>query len=178
MQLTIYRFCSESQQDPNTEEAIRLQWVEAAPVVGQQVGMGSERRFEIVQVYPYAPAEESPIEAVYIALVELPGSQIDPTEWSCWRYRDMIPEENVFVHLEAVGLPPLSYGMNCLNQPPAVRERLLAGVPVEEGSTRLNLVPRPWEVERVVAYGPIGESPYAAVYLSWCKVVEKSLFAA
>lgn len=178
MQLTIYRLCDESQHNPELEEAMRLQWADAPPTVGQLVGMGCDTRYEIVHVYGFEPAEDAPVEAVHIAFVELPGSQIEPENWSCWKYKDVTPEENVFVHLEAVGLPPLSYGFNCLNEPPELGERLLAGVPVEEDSTQLKLVPQPWEVEQIVAYEPVGESPCTAVYLTWCRAFSRSLTVA
>lgn len=42
-----------------------------------------------------------------------------------WCYRHLVPKENVYVHLEDIGLPELSIGFNCLNQPPSLDSRSL-----------------------------------------------------
>lgn len=181
MQLTIYLMCDEAQLDPSREESVRMQWVDGSPAVGERIRMGGDgplglvvehRSFEVVHIYRFEPAEAAPVAAVYLALVALPGSSIPQERWSCWRYGR---QESFFVHLEAVGLPPLSYGINGIHQPPEVGEALLAGVPMEGDTARLTLVPQPWSVHRVVTYLPVGEGPYPAVYLSWCKGVSKSL---
>lgn len=170
MELIIHQMCDEDQMNPQ-EQPIRTQWASEAPTAGQQISMGSDRMFEIAHVYTFEPVGDSPIEAVHVTFSQLPGSDIEMSQWSCWKWKHLSPKENLFVQMEGIGLPDLGCGMNLIDEPPQVGEQLYGGIPTGEG-TKLHPVPAPWVIEAYDAYQPIDEvNPYTAVYLNWCKRV-------
>lgn len=176
MELTIFKYCQEQQRERN-EFPIRVAWTDAPPQVGHAVGMGHERRWQVVQVHSFAPTAgvEVAIRAVHLALIALPGDGSDSADWDCWRYRHLVPRENIYVHLEDVGLPELGIGFNCLDEAPTVGRQLFGGEPIGDGA-QLRPVIRPWQIERYDQYSPVSEGcPYTAVYLSWCRAVSRQL---
>ncbi|HEY9877914.1 MAG TPA: hypothetical protein V6D29_05625 [Leptolyngbyaceae cyanobacterium] len=176
MQLTIFKYCQEQQRD-RTEAPIRLAWADVSPTPGQAVGMGQERRWQVAQVHTFTPAVEASITAVHLALIALPDNIPAQADWDCWRYKHLAPHENIYIHLEDIGLPELGIGFNCLNQPPKLGQHLFAGEPTGQG-TQLRPVPRPWQIDRYDTYTPAeANSPYTAVYLNWCKAVSRQLSA-
>ncbi|MBD2261056.1 hypothetical protein [Pseudanabaena sp. FACHB-2040] len=177
MQLTLFQYCQEQQRELN-EFPIRLAWAEAPPQLGQAVGMGHQRRWQVVQVHPFRPETEVAIAAVHLALIALPEGSSEQADWDCWRYRHLVPQENIYVHLEDIGLPELGIGFNCLNQPPALGQQLFAAEATGDGS---KLMPRmrPWQIERYDSYQPSQEGcPYTAVHLSWCSALSNELVTA
>lgn len=177
MELVIHQLCDEEQMSPQ-EQPIRTQWMDKAPAVGQPISLGSDRLFEIAQVYTFMPEGSGSIQAVHITFSQLPDSHLEPAEWGCWKWKDLIPKENFFVQLEGIGLPDLGCGMNCIDAPPNIGERLYGGIPVGTG-TKLRPVPTPWVIEGYDTYKPVGETPYTVVYLTWCKrvVIEGAIAA-
>jgi len=178
MQLVIYRYCQERDRLPQ-ELSIRTAWADMAPEPGQMVGMGLDRRWQVAQVYTFTPEAEVPVESVYLALIQQPDHPSDPSEWDCWKFRDLVPNENIYVHLEDVGLPELGIGFNCLGEPPQLGEQLFQAEATEGGGP-LRPVLRPWQIDRCDRYVPAQthSSPYREVYLAWCKAVAMELAAA
>lgn len=177
MQLTLFKYCQEQQREQG-EFPIRLAWADAPPAVGQAVGMGQERRWQVAQVYSFTPTTEVAIAAVHLALIALPDDSSDQADWDCWRYRHLVPQENIYVHLEEVGLPELGVGFNCLDEPPRVGQQLFAAEPASQG-TKLRPIMRPWQIERFDSYSPSQEGcSYTAFHLSWCRAVSPQLITA
>ena len=172
MQLVIYRLCDEDQLNPHLETAVRTQWSDCEPTQGDLVGFGSDRSFDVAQVYSYKPTGDSPVETVYVAFCQLPNSNIPPEEWRCWQWLEHVESMQIVVRLEAVGLPDLGCEFDATGEPPQLPQRIQGGVLAGDGSsTRMISMPTKWVIDRYHAYKPEGETPYIAVYLAFCKVV-------
>ena len=169
MELAIHQLCDEDQANPQ-EQPIRTQWMDEAPIVGQPISMGSDRVFEVAGVYTFEFMGDGPVTAVHVTFSQIPGSNLEVSEWGCWKWKDILPKETLFVQLEGLGLPDLGCGMDFTEESPKVGSRLQGGVPVGEGN-KLRLVPTAWVVEGYDTYEPVGESPYTEVHLTWCKRV-------
>ena len=177
MQLVIYRYCREANRQPH-EASIRVAWAEAAPERGQMVGMGQERRWRVAQVHTFTSEAEVPIESVHLALIEHPDHTSDPSEWDCWKFKHLVPSENIYVHLEDVGLPELGIGFNCQGEPPQLGTQLFQAEAMGGGGA-LTPVLRPWQIENCDRYAPVEtDGPYQEVYLAWCRALAMELAAA
>ncbi|MEM9485013.1 MAG: hypothetical protein AAGA83_15145 [Cyanobacteria bacterium P01_F01_bin.116] len=167
MELIIHRLCNDDQANPQ-EKPIRMQWTDRAPMVGQLVSMGGDRLFEIAHVYTYKPVSDSSVDTVYMVFNRLPDTCSEPSEWDCWQFKELMPEETFHVELEDIGLPDLSYEINYLGEAPKLGKPLYGGTPTGDGS-RIHLVRTEWISESYDAYNTREDSPCAAVYLTWCK---------
>lgn len=167
MELIIHRLCNDDQASPQ-EKPIRMQWTDQAPKVGKLVSMGGDRLFEIADVYTYKPVSDSVVNAVYMVFNRLPDTCPERSEWDCWQFKEVMPEETFHIELEDIGLPDLSYEINYLGEAPKLGKPLYGGISIGEGS-RMYLVRTEWIAESYDAYAAGEDSPCAAVYLTWCK---------
>jgi hypothetical protein len=159
MNLVIYSLCRESDRNSN-EQPIKVEWSEDVPDVGQSISLGSERRWFKVQVTPYQAAQQD----IDVYFVHVNRTLSTPVTWDC----EGRENETIHVELSAVGAPILGFAFNVLGEAPSVGSRLMN---YEQTShpTLMNESPTHWIRDRYDEFLPVGEAPYKAIYLTWCK---------
>lgn len=174
MFLNIYLLCDESQKNLQTETTIRVRWTDASlvPIKSDLVGMGSNRQFEIVEIYSFEPTNKSAgIDRIYLCFVQIPGSSIPRSEWDCWKWKDRYPDESLSFQFEGVGFPEISCSFNCTGVSPAIGSRLYGGVPTGVGS-KMSPVPTQWVIQASESFRPQADPPpYTEIKIDYCKAV-------
>lgn len=163
MNLIVYSYCRESDRNSN-EEALKIEWLESLPDVGQSVSMGDERRWFIVKVDRY---HSDQIFDVY--LIHINRTLSTPVTWDC----DGCENETIHIELAAVGEPILGLAFNVLGEAPRIGKRLM-NYERTDHPTLMRESPNGWIVDRYDELLPDGEAPYKAVYLSWCRQLAAS----
>lgn len=167
MYLLIYACCKESDRQHAHEQSMRIEWAEQPPAIDDLVSMGKQKRWHIVELTTYKPVMlGQDVRAIYLAQVQREDLPLAPrSEWSFCH-----PQENVHVHLTAVGESALQLGFNTIGEPPCMGARL-----VLDPSTSLNAMPSEWVIDRYDTYLPENSASYHAIYLAWCLVAEASI---
>lgn len=159
MNLIVYSYCRESDRN-SSEEALKVEWSEQVPDVGQAVSMGGERRWFVVKVDLYQASEQS----VNVYLVHINRTLSTPVTWDC----DGCENETIHIELAAVGEPILGLAFNVLGEAPRIGKQLM-NYERTDHPTLMREIPNGWIVDRYDELLPDGEAPYKAVYLSWCR---------
>jgi hypothetical protein len=172
MNLILYVCCQERDRTVPDEQSVTIAWSEAVPKIHDVISMGKDKRWFAVDVLPYQCAENQAI-GVYLVHVHLDVFRPAREEWDSSFAR---PDENIHIELSGVGEPELQLGFNVLGRPPQVGNRLVSYKPLMSHSTQMKSTPTAWVIDRYDEFLPVGEAPYKAIYLSWCK--QQALVAA
>jgi hypothetical protein len=172
MYLLIYACCKESDRQHASEQSVRLEWAEQPPAIDDLVSMGRQKRWRLVELVAYKPVVleavmlEQDVRAVYLAQVQREDLPLAPrSEWSFSH-----PQENMHIHLTAIGEPALQLGFNVLGEPPCIDAPLLLAP-----SPAPTMLVNQWVIDRYDTYLPENNTSYHAIYLAWCLITEISV---
>lgn len=166
MPLICYEAIKDELRGLNETDLVR--WSEP-PQVGQTIAIGSDRRWSIVAVETYQANDR----AVYIALIHPEGADIpDRSEWALQQMREWSPNLSFDVQIWQKTILGSGWSMEGV----APTGRLYNSKPTDH-PTLMQRVPRPWAVDIVETYKPIGDGSYNSVHLCHCVPVSLPEFA-
>lgn len=142
------------------EQSERVEMADRPPIVGDVVGMGSNRQWQVLTIEIYVNTPHT----VILALVHPIGVTIPlRTEWNQTTWKAGYPAISTNLLMRNGALE--YYGKSMEGDAPTGR---LYGGEATEHPTLLKPVPLPWAIDTVDCYKPVGNSSYSSIHICHC----------
>lgn len=155
--ITIFEPVSSLDQRLNEQDVIRFSEV---PQPGTTVAIGGERRWLVLATETYSRHDQT----VCVAFIAPEGVEIpDQDRWTATSMKGSYPAISRDVQLWQSSI--LSHGFGMDGSAPTGR---LYNYTQSRDSDRAERIPRPWAIDIIATYKPIGKASYSAVHLCHC----------